>query len=213
MDPPRRPAAIRTIATQLPRRKVERGEKGRLTPATKRRAHPCGLKRSCSGRRTRRLGKGQADPFAADRGSTSKPLFLPPRALLSRTAADIETARPRQRGSHRLAVQDVALSRRKQGFESPWERHFSTRLRTVSEAADSPAMASPRGALPPMMRTASSSISIRSTKDRSQAFRNGASPVVMFSRIEATRSVGFPPKPVEKAPRACRSTAPAPPRL
>jgi hypothetical protein len=28
-----------------------------------------------------------------------------------------------RRGSHRLAVQDVALSRRKQGFESPWERH------------------------------------------------------------------------------------------
>ena len=24
--------------------------------------------------------------------------------------------------SHRLAVQDVALSRRKQGFDSPWER-------------------------------------------------------------------------------------------
>ena len=28
----------------------------------------------------------------------------------------------RQHRSHRLAAQDVALSRRKQGFESPWER-------------------------------------------------------------------------------------------
>ncbi len=26
--------------------------------------------------------------------------------------------------AHRLAVQDVALSRRKQGFDSPWARHF-----------------------------------------------------------------------------------------
>jgi hypothetical protein len=29
---------------------------------------------------------------------------------------------PPQHRSHRLAAQDVALSRRKQGFESPWER-------------------------------------------------------------------------------------------
>src|SRR5277367_598760 len=36
---------------------------------------------------------------------------------------------PRQRRSHRLAVQDVALSRRKQGFESPWERQINQALR------------------------------------------------------------------------------------
>ena len=49
-----------------------------------------------------------------------------PRSLPSPTTADIQML---SRRSHRLAVQDVALSRRKQGFESPRERHINQQLR------------------------------------------------------------------------------------
>ena len=41
---------------------------------------------------------------------------------------------PRRRRSHRLAVQDVALSRRKQGFESPWERQRLSEARGPDES-------------------------------------------------------------------------------
>ena len=49
-------------------------------------------------------------------------------ALPSRRRVDIERASPTAVCSHRLAVQDVALSRRKLGFDSPWERQRNQRF-------------------------------------------------------------------------------------
>ena len=49
-----------------------------------------------------------------------------PRALAFAAARRYSSASVRC--SHRLAAQDVALSRRKQGFESPWERQWFQRI-------------------------------------------------------------------------------------
>ncbi len=59
--------------------------------------------------------------------------FSPSRALLSGAAADIDCGPARRpRCSHRLAAQDVALSRRKHRFESGWERHVRRVISFIS---------------------------------------------------------------------------------
>ncbi len=74
-------------------------------------------------------------------------LPLPAKNFISRPASRSRRRfleADRRHGAHRLAVQDVALSRRKQGFDSPWARHFRYKTGVRYQTGDA------AGSLPPI---------------------------------------------------------------
>ena len=105
----------------------------RRRPAPRRRAR--GRRRQARARRRdalrRPLGRQPSGPRPAS--SMWRSRFEPPELPSRRLAAPSEplymsatsAALSPRRSAHRLAVQDVALSRRKQGFDSPWARQPS----------------------------------------------------------------------------------------
>src|SRR5690242_6956609 len=62
-------------------------------------------------------------------GRRRGPSPLPPFIYASKYASAYSTAAGR---AHRLEAQDVALSRRKQGFDSPWARQSNQHVAKVS---------------------------------------------------------------------------------